>query len=1072
MSQLPSRVARGALFASFALALLSFPAIAKTPRVHAIVGARIVAAPGQVIERGTIVMRDGVITSVGAGVPVPADARVWEGDSLTIYPGLIDAFVMPAEAPGQGAPPGPPFGRPRTPATPAPSRGAAHALSVVRAEMHISETQPLAKDQAEGLRAAGFAAAQVAPRIGIVRGQSAVVGLAEGDPNDVIVKADAAQVVALEASREGYPGSLMGAIAVIRQVFMDARWYRDALATYLRAPAGKERPETNLSWEALQAVIAGRQPALFVADEMLEVLRSTAIAREAGVTAQVVGAGDEYKRVKEIAAAGVPLIVPVNFPEAPELADPDAAVDVSTEELRHWNQAPENPATLAKNGVAFALTANGLKDVKSFRANVGKAIERGLKPDQALAAVTTTPARLLGLSDRLGTLAAGKIANLTVTRGELFSEKGKVTEVWVDGARYEVSDPPSASAKGNWNLAWDGARHALMVEVDKDTAVRLVVGADTLKADRVRFEGSRVVFTVRRGSEPAETFDLTANHDILRGTLAVGTGSHKVVGVKQPDDDKGGGGPMGTRPPGGGPPREGMAAGGGPGGPPGGPPRAAEAKPKDEPVVTPVVMGNTEAWRMAAPAQPAAVLVKNATLWTAGPQGTLQNADLLVRAGKIAAVGKNFAAPSGAVVIDAAGRHVAPGIIDEHSHAAVLGNVNECTNSVTCEVRIQDVVNSESVNIYRQLAGGTTIMHLLHGSCNAIGGQLSVIKNKWGAPPDQLLMPNVPPTVKFALGENPKQSNWGAQRPDPPRYPQSRAGVEQVIRDAFTRARDYKAQWAEWNAKHQGLPPRRDIQLDALAEMIDGRMKIHCHSYRQDEILMLMRLTEDFGFRVNTFTHILEGYKVADEMATHGASAMGFSDWWGYKFEVIDAIPYSGYIMWDRGVNTGFNSDDSELARRLNTEAAKAIKYGGVPPEEAIKFVTLNPAKSLEIDDRVGSLEVGKDADFSIWNGSPLSPYSVCQQTWIEGRKYFDRAEDLAGRAALAKERDALVARVKAQKKDAAPAGPAGGRRMWPPRYLEATDMSGTECGLDGHDALPFMSETQRRALQNGEVQR
>jgi imidazolonepropionase-like amidohydrolase len=1033
MSQLPTGTLRAALFATLALALLAVPALAKTPRVHAIVGARIVVAPGQVIERGTIVMRDGVITAVGANVPVPADARVWEADSLTVYPGLIDAFVMPAEAPAPPAGQGP--GRPRTPA-PAPSRGAAHELAVVRAETRMSETQPLAKDQAEALRAAGFAAAQVAPRGGVVRGQTAVVGLADGEPNAVIVRADVAQVFALEAAREGYPGSLMGAIAVIRQSFLDARWYRDALATYARAPQGKQRPEKNLAWEAMQTVISGQQPALFVADEMLEVLRSATLAREAGVTAQVVGAGDEYKRVREIAATGLPLIVPVNFPEAPELADPDAAVEVTTEELRHWNQAPENAATLSRNGIAFALTANGLKDVKSFRANVGKAIERGLTPSQALAAVTTTPARLLGLADRLGTIAPGKIANLTVTRGELFSEKGKVAEVWVDGSRYEVADAAAASPKGNWSIDWGHGGHTLMVDADKDTTAKLVVGSDTLKATGVRLDGSRILFTVKRGSEAAERFDLAAAHEMLDGTLAVaGVGAHKVVGVKPPES----------------------------------PPKAGESKPKDEPVVTPALMGNTEAWRMAAPVQPAAVLVKNATIWTAGPQGTLQNADLLVRGGKVAAVGRNLVAPKDAVVIDAAGRHVAPGIIDEHSHSAILGNVNECTNSVTCEVRIQDVVNSESIQIYRQLAGGTTIMHLLHGSCNAIGGQLAVIKNKWGAPPDQLAMPNVAPTVKFALGENPKQSNWGTDRTG--RYPQSRAGVEQVIRDAFIRARDYKAQWAEWNARHQGLPPRRDLQLDALAEIIDGKRLIHCHSYRQDEILMLMRLCEDFGFRVNTFTHILEGYKVADEMAAHGSSAIGFSDWWGYKFEVIDAIPYSGYIMWDRGVNTGFNSDDNELARRLNTEAAKAIKYGGVPPEEAIKFVTLNPAKSLRIDDRVGSLEVGKDADFSIWDGSPLSPYSACQQTWIEGRKYFDRTEDLSGRAALARDRDALIARARTQKKDGKGGG-AMAARTWPPRYLDSPDMSGNECGLEGHELMPFMSETERRALQNGEVQR
>ena len=1057
MHLLPCRAIRGVLLA-IAVVLLPSATFAKTPRVHAIVGARIVTAPGQVIERGTVVIRDGVITAVGANVVVPADARIWQADSLTVYPGLIDAFVMPVEAAAPAAPQGGPGRGQRGAQQPQPARGATHELSSIRPENHVSESLPLGNDQIESLRAAGFATAQVAPRSGIVRGQSAVVGLGAGGPRDVLVKADAAQVISLETARDGYPGSLMGTISVIRQAFLDARWYRDANASYAKAPAGKERPETNLAWDALQPVVSGRQTTIFMADEMLEVLRAATIAREAGVTAQILGSGDEYKRVHEIAANGLPLIVPVNFPEAPDVSDPDVVVDVSTEELRHWNQAPGNAAVLAKNSVSFALTANGLKDVKTFRANVARAIDRGLSPTQALAAVTTEPAKLLGLSDRIGTIAPGKIANLTVTRGDLFAEKSKVTEVWVDGNRYDVDDAAGKAPKGNWSIDWGHGGHSLVVSADKDTTVKLVIAADTLTASRARIDGARLTFTVQKGSDAAENFDLTAKHDLLRGTLSVpGTGSHDVMGARNPEGDKAG---MGARRFGG-PGARGAMAGAG---------ASAEASKKDEPVVTPAVMGNTEAWRVAAPAQPAVVLVKNATIWTAGPQGILKNADLLVKAGKIAAIGRNLNAPAGALVIDAAGKQVAPGIIDEHSHAAILGNVNECTNSVTCEVRIADVVNSESPNIYRQLAGGTTIMHLLHGSCNAIGGQCAVIKNKWGAPPDQLLLTSAAPTVKFALGENPKQSNFGSQRPDPPRYPQSRAGVEQVIRDAFTRGRDYKAQWAEWNAKHQGLPPRRDLQLEAIAEILDGKRMIHCHSYRQDEILMLMRLTEDFGIRVNTFTHILEGYKIADEMAAHGASAIGFSDWWGYKFEVVDAIPYAMYIMWDRGVNTGFNSDDAELARRLNTEAAKAIKYGGVPPEEAIKFVTLNPAKSLKIDDRVGSLEVGKDADFSIWNGSPISPYSACQQTWIEGRKYFDRDEDLAGRAALAQERNELLAHAKAAKKDAG-GGPVAGMRRWPPRYLEETDMSGNDCGLDGHAEMPFTSESQRRALQSGREQ-
>jgi imidazolonepropionase-like amidohydrolase len=889
------------------------------------------------------------------------------------------------------------------------------------------ESLPLPKDQIEGLRAAGFTVVQAAPRRGVVRGQSVVVGLGDGAPNQNVLTEDAAQVVALQPERQGYPGSLMGAIAVIRQAFLDARWYGDVKRSYAKAQQGKPRPESNESWEALQPVVAGTQPALFVADEMLEVLRAGRIAKEAQVRAEIVGSGDEYKRAKEIAADGVPLVVPVNFPDPPDVSDPYDALDVTVEELRHWQNAPSNPLELSKAGVTFALTANGMKDVKKFRAQVAKSIARGWKESDALAAVTTTPAKLLGLDGRLGTLEAGKIANLTVTHGDLFSESGKVREVWVDGNRYDAFERDDKGMKGMWSIGWGHAAHALIVSADKDTSVKLVVGADTLKATGVDLSGDRARFTVRRGSEPVEVFELIAKGDACEGTLAVhGTGAHDVLGWRQP---------------------EGGAA-------------KKEAKDKDEPVVSPVVMGNTEPWRMPLPSQPAALLVKNATIWTAGPQGTLGGADLLVTNGKITAVGKGLKAPANAVVIDGTGMHIAPGIIDEHSHSAILGNVNECTNAITCEVRIQDVINSESVNIYYQLAGGTTIMHLLHGSCNPIGGQCAVIKNKWGEAPDRLLFAAAPPTVKFALGENPKQSNWGAERSN--RYPQSRSGVEEAIRDAFTRALDYKAQQAEYKAKKRPYPPREDLQLDALQEIVDGKRMIHCHSYRQDEILMLMRLAEQFGIRVNTFTHILEGYKVADEMAAHGASALGFTDWWAYKYEVIDAIPYNQYLMWDRGVNVGFNSDDSELARRLNTEAAKAVKYGGVPPDEAIKFVTLNPAKSLLIDHRVGSLETGKDADFSIWNGPPLSPYSHCEQTWIEGRKYFDRAADLAGREALAKERDALVAKARIAKKGAAG---GGGRGNWPPRYLEDTDMSGNDCGTRGHEE-GFRSEAERRALR------
>jgi imidazolonepropionase-like amidohydrolase len=411
------------------------------------------------------------------------------------------------------------------------------------------------------------------------------------------------------------------------------------------------------------------------------------------------------------------------------------------------------------------------------------------------------------------------------------------------------------------------------------------------------------------------------------------------------------------------------------------------------------------------PDQPEVLLVTNATIWTSGPAGVLENADMLIRSGRIVEVGADLVVPQGAVVIDAEGRHVTPGLIDAHSHSMISGGVNEGTNNTTAEVRIQDVINPETVHIYRQLAGGLTAANLLHGSANSIDGQSAVIKLRWGQPAEALLLEGARPGIKFALGENPKQSNWGV---DERRYPQTRPGVEQSIRERFQAAVDYRRAWKEHeSAGGDAVAPRRDLQLEALVEIIESRRDIHSHSYRADEILMLMEIAEDFGFRVKCFQHVLEGYKVADELAAHGATASTFSDWWAYKFEVIDAIPYNGAIMWDRGVVVSFNSDSSELARRLNLEAAKAVRYGGVPEAEALKFVTLNPAIQIGADHRVGSLESGKDADFVVWSGHPLSNYSIAEQTWVDGRKYFDREADLAYREVVAAERTALLEKAR-----------------------------------------------------------
>ena len=439
------------------------------------------------------------------------------------------------------------------------------------------------------------------------------------------------------------------------------------------------------------------------------------------------------------------------------------------------------------------------------------------------------------------------------------------------------------------------------------------------------------------------------------------------------------------------------------------------------------VTGDPDGWKNPLPEQPEHLLIRGATVWTSGPDGRLEGTDILVSSGIIRAVGPDLEAPEGAVVVDAEGKHVTPGLIDAHSHSALIGGTNEATHTVTAEVRIADVINSESIQIYRQLAGGVTTINLLHGSANAIGGQNAVLKLRWGADPGGLLFAEAPQGVKFALGENPKQSNWNV---DEARYPQTRQGVEQAIRQAFLAAQDYQRGWQEYEASRAAeedsrrrgrqadaappvVPPRRDLQLEAVTEMLDGSRLIHAHSYRADEILMLLDLTKSFGIGVASFQHVLEGYKVADELAAHGAGASSFSDWWAYKYEVVDAIPYNGAIMWDRDVVVSYNSDSSELARRLNLEAAKAVRYGGVPHEEALKFVTLNPAKQLGIDAWVGSVEVGKQADLALWNGHPLSTYTLCEKTWVDGRLYFDRDEDLKRREELAEERQALMDAVR-----------------------------------------------------------
>jgi len=399
------------------------------------------------------------------------------------------------------------------------------------------------------------------------------------------------------------------------------------------------------------------------------------------------------------------------------------------------------------------------------------------------------------------------------------------------------------------------------------------------------------------------------------------------------------------------------------------------------------------------------IIIKNATVLTAD-KGTLTGADIRIKDGKISEIGRNLSPSAGAKVIDATGKFVTPGIIDAHAHT-MLDAINEGTFSVTSMTDVKDVLDPSDIAIYRGLAGGVTAANLLHGSANSIGGQNATVKFKYGRPVNEFLVADAPPGIKFALGENVKRSNFNIPG-QTPRYPRTRMGVMETIRDAFRRALDYKQEWTDFRAGKTKVEPRRDLELEPLVEVLEGKRLVHAHGYRSDEHLNLIRIADEFGFRIGTLQHALESYKIAPEIAKHGAGVSIFVDYWSFKLESFDTIPFTASILWRNGVNVSINSDSDERMRRLNIDAAKVMKYGGVPEQDALRMITLNPAIQLGIDKRTGSVTVGKDADLVIWNGHPFSVYSQVETTMIEGEIYFERKADLAKRADMQKEREAL----------------------------------------------------------------
>lgn len=1176
--------------------------------------------PSNTIEHATVVIKNGRIVAVLPGdkgpdgivgteddsaARIPLGPRVIPSAGLHVYAGFIDSYVE-VDAPA-------PVGD---------SRGL-HWNPKVTPQRKATDGGAIDQGLAASLRQLGFTAAVVSPRDGVFRGSGALVSLAKPADEPSAAKPP----VYLQGTHQaigfdtggGYPSSLMGAIALIRQTFSDADFQ------HARRKSGATIDAPN----CVDLLSKDAQPSLFVWDcsDELNTLRAAAILKEFDRRAIVLGSGTEYQRLEAVKSDGLEFILPINFPRTPDVSDIGKVNSVELKNLMEWEHAPTNPRRLYEAGVKFTLTTHRMRDRGEFLANMRMAIAAGLPVDIALGAMTTVPAKRLGVDSIMGTISVGAVANLAVFDGPVFDRQSKHRATWVDGVEHTSYIEPVEIA-GRWDITLVGAAEAeRWLEINstsdvtihrndknvKATKVSYVEGilsfmfdhepldgkaglflmsgaitadasgeAATLSGRVARPDGSFNDFTAtRRKTDPlskfAGAYSLVAKEgfaspatvvvkevgeeqkswkafvrerkeeNILDAELAVvrvtkNTAIFEVNEESAPwetwrgariiiDRNKSGGFDAIVR---NGAEKtlctatrrdkiESESRGtwsvimlGDDRSAPGAETLTIDVK-GDEVSLTlkekdkePVKVTATdvkiegeklefshplEAWGMQGVSKDSAVVdgdvlygnstfsdgsthtylairrdnkkeperpefawrldgiskqlpvpfgpygfidrprakmtvVKNVTVWTSAAAGRIEGATVVLNDGRIEFVGTgepDVRMTSDAEIVDGSGMHLTAGIIDAHSHTGISGGVNEGAQAITSEVRIRDVTNPDAISWYRQLASGVTGVLSLHGSANSIGGQSQVNKIRWGvARPEQMHFEGAIAGIKFALGENPTGKNGDGSNGG--QYPTSRMGVEMIIRDRFIAAREYMNRSTD--------PSRRkDYELEALAEILRGERLIHCHSYRQDEIEMLCRVAKEFGFKIGTFQHILEGYKVADLVRDHSGGGSGFADWWAYKVEVQDAIPQGLPLMYDVGANVSFNSDSDELARRMNTEAAKAVKYGGLSEEEALNFVTINPAKQLRIDDRVGSIEPGKVADLALWNGHPLSSMSKCVATWVDGIKLFSIEQDAEMRKHIVAERQRLIQRILAgperKRDDGAPradGAPRGGR--------------------------------------------
>ncbi|WP_271405125.1 amidohydrolase family protein [Tenacibaculum soleae] len=915
-------------------------------KLFAFTNAKIYVSATNVIKKGTLLIKDGKVLEIGKSVKIPKGTEIINLNGKYIYPSFVDTYsTFGVTAPKRKSGRGPQYDA---------NRKGYYWNDHIRPDTDAFDAFSFDDKKAKELVNLGFGVVNTHQNDGIMQGNGILVALNTATSNAYrILNKQSANYLSFsksKKSRQSYPTSRMGAMALLRQTYSDANWYA--------------KGNVNNTDLALQALNDKKDlPQIFRAGNYLDDLRADKVGDEFGIQYTILGGGNEYERVNDIKNTNATFIIPINFRKAYDVSNAFLADKIALSDMRKWNQEPANPAVLAKNNVPFALTTFHLKKVEDFKINLYKAIKFGLDKTTALKALTSIPAKILQ-NDKIGNLNKGSYANFLITSGDIFDKNTTLYENWVQGDKNVINDSSIKNLSGEYTLAVNGEIYKMSINGKGAKQKATIKKGDKKISSKFSFTNNWVKITLKDGDKFTRLSGIVDAKNI-KGKAITNTGDETnwtATFTSKKEDNK-------------------------------------KSQKKEDKVNIVAVSYPNIGYGNYTKSKKETILIKNTTVWTSENKEVLTNTDVLIKNGKISQIGKNISA-RGAKVVYGEGKYLTAGIIDEHSHIATSA-VNESGHNSTAEVTIEDVVDPDDVNIYRNIAGGVTSIQILHGSANPIGGRSAIIKLKWGENANGLIYKNSPKFIKFALGENVKQSNWGDNQTV--RFPQTRMGVEQVYIDYFQRAKEYEAK------KKSGQPYRKDIELETLAEIINKERFISCHSYVQSEINMLMKVAEKFDFNINTFTHILEGYKVADKMKKHGVGGSTFADWWAYKYEVNDAIPYNAAIMHNQGITVAINSDDAEMSRRLNQEAAKLIKYGGLSEQEAWETVTINPAKLLHLNDRTGSIKVGKDADVVLWSGNPLSVYSKAEKTIIDGAVYFDIEEDKKKRVTIKTERAKLI---------------------------------------------------------------